>query len=89
MSQVYRHGQGLQACQIATGSIIKQASYEALKCVANIAWFHGLPLRVASLIFTGQPAIGAKRWGLERNSVEQNGIFLRSLSFELSVLEVA
>ena len=27
-------GKGLQACQIAAGSVIKQASYEALKYVA-------------------------------------------------------
>ena len=81
-------GKGLRACQIAAGSIIKQASYEALKCVANIAWFYGLPQRVAFLTFTERPAIGAKRRGLERNSVEQNGRFLRSLSFELWALEV-
>ena len=74
---------------MAAGSIIKQASYEALKCVAYIAWFHGLPKRVAFLTFTELPAIGAKRCGLDRNSVEQNGRFLRSLSFDLWVLEVA
>ena len=69
--QVYRYGQGLRACQTAAGSIIRQASYEALKCVANIAWFYGSPQRNAFLIFTKRPAIGAKRYGLERNSVEQ------------------
>ena len=67
---------------------IKQARYEALKCVANIACFHGLPQRVAFLTFTERPAIGAKRCGLERHSVEQNGRFLRSLRFELWALEV-
>ena len=89
ISSVYRHGQGLRACQIAAGSIIKQASYEALTCIANKAWFYRLLQRVAFLIFTERPAIGAKRCGLERNSVEQNGRFLRSFSFELLDLEVA
>ena len=51
-------------------SIIKQASYEALKCVASIAWFYGSPQRVAFLTFTERHAIGAKRYDLERNSVE-------------------
>ena len=78
---------GLQACQLEAGSIIKQASYEAWKCVANIAWFYGSPQGVAFLTFKERPAIVAKRCGLERNSVAQNGTFLRSLRFELWALE--
>ena len=69
-------------------SIIKQTSYEALKCVANIAWFYGSPQRVAFLTFSERHVTGTKRYGLERNSVEQNDRFLRSLSFELWALEV-
>ena len=89
ISPVYKNGQTLRACQIAAGSIIKQTSYEALKCVANIAWFYRLPPRVAFLTFTERPAIAAKICGLERQSMEQNGRFLRSLSFELWALEVS
>ena len=55
ISKVYMHGQGLRACKIAAGSIIKQASYEALKCVSNIAWFYRSHQRVAFLTFTERP----------------------------------
>ena len=81
MGKIYEHA------KLQLSSITKQASYEALKCVANKACFYRSPQRLAFLTFTERPAIGAKRCGLERNSVKQNGSFLRSLSFELWALE--